>query len=50
MRVHVVDTTNQAHLARLHKEYESVCQACLATIDSIKVSGGYAMVQAHCKA
>ncbi|XP_052220939.1 coiled-coil domain-containing protein 180-like isoform X2 [Dreissena polymorpha] len=32
-----IDTTNQIHLSKLHKEYETVCQDCLQEIERIKL-------------
>ncbi|XP_021344323.1 coiled-coil domain-containing protein 180-like, partial [Mizuhopecten yessoensis] len=31
-----IDSVNQVHMAKLHDEYEQVCQKCLERIDSIK--------------
>ncbi|XP_021341706.1 coiled-coil domain-containing protein 180-like isoform X3 [Mizuhopecten yessoensis] len=33
-----IDSVNQVHMAKLHDEYEQVCQKCLERIDSIKTS------------
>ncbi|XP_052788439.1 coiled-coil domain-containing protein 180-like [Mya arenaria] len=32
-----IDSSNQAHLSSLHKEYEAVCQNCLEEIENIKL-------------